>query len=321
MFCLRFAAPGRVAFAASARSLLDDVLLADTQRLLGDRERAVAALPALERRLVLKAGDRSAIIAAAALVELGAATLPGDPRWSGRARDLISLRAAAGWGDTFTTAAVVRALTAVVTAPGGADVPLTIQADGREVGMLAGSTDSLTVNLPGVQRLALVPSGAGCEDCYTVCVTVRPRAEAVVSVVAAPTATVSTRVFAVQPKRQEHASDASGRVTVARGKTLEVVLEVQLARPMSHARLTWPRPCGVEFVRAPRLGEEITAVEERDDALHLFFERWEKGTHRVVLVVRAEVSGDIACPPPELAPMYDDTPPLAVISPKRWTVR
>jgi hypothetical protein len=65
----------------------------------------------------------------------------------------------------------------------------------------------------------------------------------------------------------------------------------------------------------------VVATEQRDDGLHFFVEHWDKGHHQLDFLVRAEVSGTIAAPLPELVPMYDNTPPAAVFGPNQWTVR
>jgi len=76
----------------------------------------------------------------------------------------------------------------------------------------------------------------------------------------------------------------------------------------------------VELVRAPRPAAGVVATEQRDDALHFFVDRWEKGIHRVGFLVRAEVSGNVSVPVPELVPMYDDTQATAVFAPTGWAV-
>jgi hypothetical protein len=79
----------------------------------------------------------------------------------------------------------------------------------------------------------------------------------------------------------------------------------------------------VELVQGPRIarGESpVSAVEELDDAVHCFIERWPPGEHRVRFLARAEVAGDISAPAVELEPMYGDALPIRTTAVTRWSV-
>ena len=94
----------------------------------------------------------------------------------------------------------------------------------------------------------------------------------------------------------------------------------RVQQAVSYARLTLPRPCGMELAGVPPCVDGVVAFEGRDDALHFFIERWEPGRHQVVLAFRAEVAGTIAALPPELSPMYGDSLPTAATGTAVWNV-
>jgi hypothetical protein len=89
---------------------------------------------------------------------------------------------------------------------------------------------------------------------------------------------------------------------------------------MEYLRISLPRPCGVELVRPPRRGRDVTAFEERDDGLHFFVREWAKGEHEVEFLVRAECAGEVFAPPPELEPMYAGAVPLKSRGPGLWRI-
>jgi hypothetical protein len=300
--------------------LLDRVLLCDTWRLLGDRPRAAAELERLAQNALPKRGDGASICATAALVELGAALEPRDARWRLLARQLISARTGSGWGDTLCNSAAVRGLAAVLAAPRAGESPVVVRIDGRQVGALtAARGNRIELKLPRIGVLTLHPAMPLCEDFYEVRVegfTASPPAAA-----AAPQATLRTRVFQLQPARRELAPSASGRLALAPAVTYEMQIEVELRQPVSHARLTLPRPCGMELVRLPKRTGGVAAVEARDDALHFFIDRWEAGRQTILFPIRVELTGTISAPPPELVPMYGDSLPTSATGATEWVVR
>jgi len=300
-------------------ALLDEILLGNTWHLLGDQRQARAYLVKLEDRVEPDSGNRSTIIAAGGLLELGAAVEPKAARWPRLARQLVSARRGTGWGDTLTTSAAVRGLAAVLAVPRRDDVPVVVRVDGREVGVLPpGDDDAIRLELPSVERVSLHPSKPGCANFYSV--RVEGYLERAPANPVKPAVILRTRVFRLQPERVELLPGGSGRLAVPRGVTLQVQVEVELKRAASHTRLSWPRPCGVELVRSPKPAAGVVATEERDDAMRFFVGRWEKGTHRVDFLARAEVSGSVSVPLPEVVPMYDDTQPTAVFAPTCWGV-
>ena len=300
--------------------LLDQALLADTRLLLGNRARASAALERLTGQSLPMRGDRGSIFAAAAILELGMALKPGDARWPPLARQLAAVRSGGGWGDTLTSSAAVRSLAAALAAPQAVESPVAVRIDGRRVGDLTSARGNrIEWKLPRIGAVTLHPANLPCEDFYQV------RVEGLVAArgaaTAAPAATIRTRLFHVQPSRQELNSDASGRLSLVHGRTYEMQIEVELKQPASYARLTLPRPCGMELVHAPTRVNGLAAIEARDDAVHFFIDHWEAGRRQIVLPIRAEVAGAVAVPPPELSPMYGDSLPTATAGSREWRVK
>ena len=360
------AATHRIAAKQRPPRLLDRVLLADTWRLLDNRSEALAGLNALLPSPSGRgaggepqADDRQSIIAAASLLELGAALEPKDRRWGLLARQIVAQRQGTGWGDTLTTSAAVRGLSAVLTPP-ARETPVTVFLDGRKVGELtAAQGNRLQLQVDRVGDLVLQPAAGSCPDFYTIEVQARcvpspstPSGREVGALLtspsgrgagalltspsgrgaggegdplspaspSAPLVTLHTRLMQSEPSPGEVLPDASNRLSIIRGRTYELRLEVELKQAVSHARLTLPRPCGVELVRLPPRNGGLVCIDARDDAVHFFIERWEAGRHAIVFPIRAEVGGVVLSPPPELAPMYGDSLPTVAIGPRQIIV-
>jgi len=299
--------------------ILDRLLLADTWRLMGDRSKALAGLNQIMRTVTPRAHDRQSIIAAAALLELGAVLEPKDPRWELLARQIVALRQGTGWGDTLTTSAAVRGLSAVLATPPAHETPITVFVDDRKIGELtAAHGNRIQLQIARVGTVVLQPVAGSCRDFYTI--EVQGRCETPPVSPAVPLVTLHARFFQSEPLLKELEPDAGGRLTIVHGKTYELQLEIELKQAVSHARLTYPRPCGVELVRLPPQEDGLVSIESRDDAVHFFIERWLAGRHTIVFPIRAEVSGIVSSPPPELVPMYGDSPPTVAIGPRQFVV-
>ncbi len=300
--------------------LLDQVLLADAWRLLGNRALAMAELERLAGKSIPTRADRSSIFTAAATLELGVALEPADARWPLLARQLVAARTDSGWGDTLTNSAAVRGLAAALAVPRASQSPIAVDIDGRQVGLLtAAGGDRIELKLRRIGTVTLHPAVLPCEDFYQI----RIEGPAAVRGVApcAPAVTIRTRLFQTQPLRKEMNADAGSRLVLARGKTYEMQIGVELKQPVSYARLTLPRPCGMELVRTPKRADGLAAIEVRDDALHFFIDHWEAGRHEVVLPIRTEVTGTVTAPQPELSPMYGDSLPTATAGAREWHVK
>ena len=295
-------------------------LTAETWRLLGDRVAAGKDLQRFSAEAIPQRGNRGSIFAAAALLELGAALEPNRAHWPLLARQLAAARSGNDWGDTLTTSAAVRGLAAVLAAPPTTETPVTVSLDGRALGGLAATSGNrIELKQPRVGTVELAAAKLPSEDFYQL--RVEGLAAAPPAVPANASVTLRTRLFQLQPLRREVAPDGAGRLPVACGVTHEVEIEATLKRPVSHARLTLSRPCGMELVHAPQRVDGIVAIEVRDDAVHFFIDHWEPGRHRIAFSVRAEVSGAVAAPPPELVPMYGDSLPTAVTGATAWDVK
>ena len=298
--------------------ILDRVLLADAWRLLGDRAEALAGLRQITETVTPRTDDRQSIIAAASLLELGAGLAPKDPRWKLLARQIVAQRQGTGWGDTLTTSAAVRGLSAVL-APPARETPVAVFIDGRRVGELtAAHGNRLEIQVARVGDVVLQSAAGSCTDFYTI--EVRGRCAAEPPLAFEPLVTLHTRVVHSGPSPREVLPDAGNRLSLVRGQTYELQLEVELKRAVSHARLTLPRPCGVELVRLPPREGGLVSIDARDDAVHFFIDHWAAGRHVVVFPIRAEVSGIVLVPPPELSPMYGDSLPTVAIGPRQMVV-
>jgi len=307
----------RIERQGGALSAIDEVLLADAWRLLGRPDRAAAMLPRLRSRFSAGRGDRRQTIYAAQVIALGAALEPEEEHWTRLAGQLAAARQGAGWGDTLRTAYAVRALAAVVRTPRPGAVPVAVLRDNKRLGLLPrikGRGFELMLYEPC--RITLSPKHCGCDDFYHA----RLQGHLAQWLPNPPEPEVILRLGVVRllPEREAVDQDRAGRVTVQRGVTLQFVVEVELERQIEHARLTVPRPCGFELMRTAKASDGVAATEEHDDAWHFFIERWDGGIHKLDFLVRAELCGTVTTPPPELAPMYDDSRWTAVFAPKTW---
>lgn len=301
---------------AAKFSPFETALLAGAFHRLGKREAAAKWLRSLPGAAPT-ATDRRSIHYAAAVLELGAAIEPAQARWRRLACEIVAARTGPDWGDTLTTSAAVRGLSAVLAAPAGKEIPIAVRVDDRKIGILsAAQQNRLNLRLPRIGVVSIEPAEPS-EDFILVSVEGRP--DGPPQNADSPGAILQTRLFALSPTRRE-VNPKEGRLPINRATTYELQLDVELKKPISHARLTWPRPCGVEQVRLPSRGEGLVAIESRDEAIHFFIDRWTAGRHRIAFPIRAELAGQFASPPPELEPMYGDSPPTAVSSPSEWTV-
>lgn len=301
----------------------DAALLADTLRLLGKSDEARRSL-AIAVQMIKTESNRSGMMAVATLLEAGAALEPADPRWMLKARELVKLRRGRGWGDTLTSAAAVRALSALISGPSKEIGPMDLLADGRVIGKLETKPNervsvTLSGELAGAKVFSFRPAKEVAGDFFW---SARETGflKSPLPDDEKPVATVDVRVFTTGPEAKELEVGADGILNVKRGTTLSVRLVCSLNEPMEYLRISLPRPCGVELVRPPRRGRDVTAFEERDDGLHFFVREWAKGEHEVEFRVRAECAGEVFAPPPELEPMYAGAVPLKSRGPGLWRI-
>ena len=184
--------------------------------------RPVAGLEQIAGSATPNVHDRQSIIAAAGLLELGAGLKPKDPRWEWLARQIVAQRQGTGWGDTLTTSAAVRGLSAVLTAPPAQETPVAVFLDGRKIGELtaAGGNRHRTSGRPRRHGGAVSRPLGLARDFYAI--EVQGRCGASTSVPSAPLATLHTRLFLGE-------ADAAG------GTARRAVANCRLpaARPMS----------------------------------------------------------------------------------------
>lgn len=312
------------------KSLLTSTLMAHSWLLLGERARAAERIDVLAGKVDLSKLSRPRIQEAAALLELGQAVRPHDPRWPRIADQLVNLRRETGWGDTLTTSAAVRGLSTLIKSPEKNDAPVAVLVEGHEAGQLTRESPKLLLPLAGGENVTLRPD-PGCPDRFTGRLTGRltERDEQPTEPPADADAVMRIHVSTQVPPLTNDAgeelpspaipADARGRLSVPLGTTVELRCDVELRKGLSHARLTIPRPCGVELVRSSRI-EGQAGAEERDDAFHLFIEHWPAGRHEIRLLLRAEVAGTVSAPWPQLEPMYADPLNTWIEAPREWRV-
>ena len=301
----------------------DAALLADTLRLLGKSDEARRSL-AIAVQTIKTERNRGSMMAVATLLEAGVALDPADPRWMLKARELVKLRRGKGWGDTLTSAAAVRALSALISGPMQEIGHIDLLADGRVIGKLETKPNesvsvTLSGELAGAKIFSFRPNKEIAGDLFwSARVTgflKSPMPEA-----DKPVASVDVRVSTTGPDAKELEVGADGVLNVKRGMTLRVRLVCSLNESLEYLRISLPRPCGVEWVRPSRRGLDVTAFEERDDGLHFFVREWGKGEHEVEFLVRAECAGEVFAPPPEMEPMYTGAVPLKSRGPRLWKI-
>jgi hypothetical protein len=297
-------------------------LLADALRLLGNRGDALETLAEV-RDVPSAAKNRAAALTVATILEVGTALEPANVRWSAIGRELVAGRKGDTWGDTLVTAAAVRGLSALISAGGKETGEVHVFVDGRRVSTLVPPQNKaadidLDKELIGARAVELRPERPGADVFWSA------RLEGFLPEAPQqpenPSATLKCRVFGLLPKRKEIEPDGIGVLTVKRGSTLEVRMECELSRPITCGIVSFPRPCGVELVKPPKLAGGIVAFEQRDDGIHFFVDSWNKGKHTVRFLVRAEAAGTVFAPQPEMQPMYGDSVPTLVRSPTRWVV-
>jgi len=302
----------------------DRALLASTWNRLGFREKALQHLPGLA--VPARNGPsfmRTYFLTAAAILEAGAALEPNRPDWLRLARELVGLRQGRSWGDTLTDAAAVRALSALLASGGQGVGPVEVLADGKVVARLEPPPSergglTLTREILGAKQVVLKALNGGRDSFWSARLSgflKKPPAPA-----PQPAAEIACRVFTTGADAREVLAGAGGVLKVKSGATLRVRLVCRLDEAQIYLRISFPRPCGVELVRPPKLGDGLVAFEQQDDGLHFFADAWQKGAHEVEFLVRAEAAGRVFAPPPELEPMYAASVPLRVLAAETWEI-
>ncbi|MBA4388650.1 MAG: hypothetical protein C0404_11765 [Verrucomicrobia bacterium] len=313
--------PTRDVNAFSAR---DALLLADAARLVGATGRPRAVLQHFSDAALFSVTNRETTLAAATMLELGAAMDPGNTRWREIAQTLVAQRKGGGWQDTVVSANAVRGLSALLASSAGRYGEVEIFAGTRLIAVLKTekgkrSAVELRAEVQGATELRIKPKMADASGFWSV------RIERYIAAPPPPpekpVATLNCRYFRVVPQMEELLPDAQGTLRTAVGQTVEIRLECELTQPLSYLRITIPRPCGVEVSRKPELIDgELIAIEEHDNAIHFFAHEWAAGKHIIALRVSPETAGEMFAPLPELAPMYGDLVPVAVKSATLWQI-
>jgi uncharacterized protein YfaS (alpha-2-macroglobulin family) len=297
-------------------------LMADTFRLLNRPDVALKILCDLKARAAPEqTQDRISILTASALLEIGARLEPNLPLWQKMACKLIKIRKGKGWHDTISTAAAVRAISPLLTA-NKQITPVDVFADGKLVTTLKPdannrATLTLTKELLGARKITLKPGRLESDVFWSAkvegCLKNQPLQPQ------NPIAILETTLFTTGENAHE-ISPIQNTFTLKKGCTVKVRLGVTLTQPKGYIRISFPRPCGVELIRASKLKNGIVAFEEKDDGIHFFVDTWEKGAHEIEFTVRAEVAGTLFAPPPQFEPMYEEVVPFKVIAPTKWII-
>ncbi|HYE06053.1 MAG TPA: alpha-2-macroglobulin family protein [Planctomycetota bacterium] len=294
----------------------DRCLAARILALAGELAPARRALPALLRSSRPRAGDRESLIGAAEVLALAALAQPEGDAQADASSDassdalsdaLFAARSAEGdgasWGDTYTTATVVRALATRPTTP-DALAAVTVERRG-----LAAVT--LTAERPRVEWVPTDPAAAvhlisaGSATC-------RMRVEWIGAARARARAG-STTIALEAPVVRDGAS-----LAMTRGQVVTMTWLLRVRRPLANACLTIPLPAGVSVLDGTCPGAVSTGAIA--DGWCAYLTRIDGGEHRVALRVVAGFAGDLGCPAPRLWPMYDDDPGTVSSAPSRWTI-
>lgn len=296
-------------------------LRADTMLRLGDVVQATETLRAAANDFKLDPYNRGSVLCAASLLEIGTALKDSSVSVDALALSLLQARRGEGWQDTLITAAAVRGLSCTLVKAGGQiGSAVEILVGGRPIKTLevkVGGRVSLALGdeLQGATQVGLrLISGPA----PTWNARMHQRVTAPPAPPDEPQATITTRVFELTPDERELTPDANGHLNVPSGTTLRVELHCSLTQDQRLLRVTFPRPCGVELVQPPKsvksaafwdvrkkLVQGVVDFDETPDALHFFVDQWPLGDHKITFTVRAEMSGNVLAPLPELEPMYD----------------
>ena len=296
---------------SGATPLRDRCLAARLLVAAGDATAAQTALPELLRACRPRRGERESLLAAAEVLILSAAIDRDEKTCAALARDLLAARANDGdgtsWGDTYVTALVVRALVLQPLVRRAAPVQVLVERLGQ-------GAVTLTADQPRLDWTA-ADAAVG---------------KAPIRLTTTGSTTCRLRVEWVGPARQRVGADtarialdlpgrrAAAPFTATRGEAVTMTWVVRVARDVDHACLSIPLPAGVTVLDGKCPGAVSTGMIA--DGWCAYLTRLPAGEHRVVLRVVAAFSGDLACPPPRLWPMYGDDPGTITTTPARWIV-
>ena len=296
--------------------LSDRILTADTHRLLGNMDEATRIFKEVRKEFKKQTvGIKETAQYLKCAVEL----LPDNPDSFEIGKELLRRRKGSSWGDTLTNAAVVNALIGMIQHGTKIDAAADVFLNKRRVGRIeltgeGRSTLQLKNGVDAAGHLRIVPQKKNSQVYWSV--QWRAFTDAAIPQPENPDAFIASRFSLLIPERKEITPE-DGILRVGRGKTIEVVLDCRLNKPMSYLRISFPRPCGVELIRAPH---EISACTQRDDGIHFFVEHWDKGTHPIRFLVRAEAEGRVFAPLPELSPMYGSNINVKRSGPRIWAI-
>lgn len=300
-------------------------LAANAYLALGQRGKAKECLEQAVNKFQLSKPSRKHVLTAASLLEAGKELDPRNPRWLIMSRKLVKMRRGPAWSDTLVSAAAVRGLSTMLTDSASERIDMQVLLDGQVAASLSPRPNecvsiSLHKELTGARQVVLRPSKRLKSDAFWsaslegyLIHTPRQPAD--------PDTTLSLKVSEVRPKDKEIEVATDGVLSVERGQTLKIKLMAHCSHAATALRLSVPRPCGVEMIRAPHLVKGIVAWEQRDDAFHFFVDDWKAGKHEIEFLVRAEVAGRVFAPWPELASMYGQPLTVKVEAPTEWVVR
>ena len=277
----------------------------------GDAIAAQTALPELLRACRPRRGERESLLAAAEVLILSAAIDRDEKTCAALARDLLAARGNDGdgtsWGDTYVTALVVRALVLQPLVRRAAPVQVLVERLGQ-------GAVTLTADQP---RLDWTVADAA-------------MGKAPIRLTTTGSTTCRLRVEWIGRARQRVGSDtarialdlpgkrAAAPFTATRGEAVTVTWVVRVLRDVDHACLSIPLPAGVKVLNGNCPGAVSTGMIA--DGWCAYLTRLPAGEHRVELRLVAAFSGDLACPPPRLWPMYGDDPGTITTTPARWIV-
>ena len=261
----------------------------------------------------------------------GSTIEPGHPKLIELSQKLIGFRTGSDWGDTRSTASAVQGLSALLKRHDSkTDVRVTLLGDGKQLASVVASAASPASSLiavsgkeiDGIKKYSLSVAGDPSNLFWSLKASAlknQPLELSENAKLSAPR--VSQTVFRIRPERERLAVDDRNILTVRRGEPLEVHITIKLSEPMTAPALVWHRPCGVEVLRPHKdNGSTIVHFETTDTDAIFFAQEFAPGVRVIKFIVRAESSGDVFAPLPELKSMYDATNETIATGPTRWKI-
>ena len=110
-------------------------------------------------------------------------------------------------------------------------------------------------------------------------------------------------------------------LSLSKDKFYTYELHVESKVDLKFARISIPRPAGIELLSDPKLREGIVSFEEYDDSFNFFVEELPKGKFTLQMHFKADLPGQVFAPLPELDSMYGDPIKTNSFAPEKWLIK